>query len=123
MGLRMELTQQDRVFVERRATLARNWPIVGTVCLGGVFCLAGWLWFTRPWLVNPWAVFSGLEAGSIPGPTVLLMAAMLPVVVLACLFVLVVCLIFGFTAFSNERKHLEIIRRLNAALEKPNDDI
>jgi hypothetical protein len=118
----MPLTDQERVFVERRARLVRSWPVVGTVCLGVVLVLAGWLWFTRPWLVNPWAVFSGLEAGSIPGPTILVMATMLPVVVLASLFVLVVCLFYCFAAFSNERKHLEIIRRLNAAFKAHYDD-
>ena len=117
----MKLTEQERVFVERRARLVRSWPIVGVICLAGVLCLAVWLWFTRPWLVNPWAVFSGLEAGLIPGPTILLMAAMLPVVVLASLFVLVVCLLYCFAAFSNERRHLEIIGRLNAALAAPDD--
>jgi hypothetical protein len=119
----MPLTEQERVFIERRAKLVRVWPIVGAICLAGVLCLTAWLWFTRPWLVNPWAVFSGLEAGLIPGPTILLMAAMLPVVVLTSLFVLVVCLLYCFAAFSNERKHLEIIRRLNAALETPSDGI
>lgn len=111
----MPLTDQERVFIERRSKLVRSWPAVGTVCLAAVLCLAAWLWFTRPWLINPWAVSSALEAGLIPGSTTVLMAAMLPVVVLASLFILLVCLIFVFAAISNERKHLDIIHRLNTA--------
>ncbi len=121
MGFSMTLTERERVFVERRAKLVRSWRVVGTVCLGLVVCLAAWLWVTRPLFINPWAVFAGLRDGSIPGSMITLMAAMLPVVVLACLFVLAVCLLFCFAAFANERKHLEIIRRLNAAREKPNN--
>lgn len=117
----MPLTEQERVFIERRAKLVRSWPVVGTGCLGVVLCLATWLWFTRPWFINPWAVFSSLREGSIPASMIALMAAMLPVMVLSCLFVLAVCLVFCFAAFANERKHLEIIRRLNAALETPSD--
>jgi len=80
-----------------------------------VFALAGWLWLSMPFLINPWAVFSGIDTDSIPETTAILMTAMLPVVMLTCLFVLVVCLLFFFAAFSNERKHIAIIHRLTAA--------
>jgi hypothetical protein len=55
---------------------------------------------------------SRLKAGSIPDSTTTLMAVMLPVVFLACMFVLLGLIAFSFVAFSNERKHLEIIHRL-----------
>lgn len=111
----MNLTKQEKMFVEKRGKYARSWPIVGSVSLAMVFVLAGWLWFSKPLLINPWAVFSGLETDSIPETTSTLMAAMLPVLMLTCLFVLVVCLVFFFAAFSNERKHLAIIHRLIAS--------
>ena len=84
-----------------------------------VFFFGGWLWRSNPLLIDPWAVSAGLKAGAIPGPTVTLMAALLPVAMLTCLFVLVVCLLFAFVAFSNERKQIAIIRRLTLHLGAP----
>ena len=118
----MNLTKREKEFVERRAKLVQYWPILGTICLAGVLILAVWLWLSRPFLINPWKVLSGLEAGSIPESTTLLMAAMLPIVVLACLFVLVACLIFCFAAFSNERKHLDIINRFRVFRGDSNEE-
>ena len=117
----MNLTRQEKAFVETRAKFARNWPIVGSTSLALVFALGGWIWLTRPLFINPWAVFSRIEANSLPETTFTLMAAMLPIVVLTCLFVLMVCLALFFAAFSNERKHLAIIHRLTASQSDLND--
>lgn len=111
----MDLTREEELFVEGRAKFARSWPIVGTAMLAVLLLLAGWLLFTRPMLINPWAVLSGLEAGTIPDSTLAIMAALLPVVMLTCLFVLVVALILFSVAFSNEKKHIAIIRRMTGA--------
>lgn len=106
----MELTEREPAFVERRARLARSWPWAGGTCLAVVLGLAVWLWLTRALPINPWAVLGGLETGSVPQSTLALMAAMLPVVVLACLIVLV--LLFGFAAFGAERRLVRIVRKL-----------
>jgi hypothetical protein len=111
----MNLTEQEKVFIDQRHRFARSWPVAGSVSLAIVFVLAGWLWLSRPFLINPWAVFSAIDSESIPETTVILMAAMLPIVMLTCFFILVVCLAFFFVAFSNERKHIAIIRRLTAS--------
>ena len=108
----MDLTQRENVFVQKRWMFARSWPIVGSIALATVLVFAGWLWFSNPLLINPWAVLSGLESGSIPDTTLALMAALLPVTMLTCLFVIIAGLILSFIAFSNERKHIAIIRSL-----------
>ena len=73
-----------------------------------------WLWISRPLLVNPWEVLSRLKSASIQDSTMTLMAAMLPIVFLACIFLLLALIAICFLAFSNERKHLAIIQRLDA---------
>jgi hypothetical protein len=45
------------------------------------------------------------------------MAGMLPLVMLTCLSLLVVALVLSFAAFSNERRHIAIIRRLTGSQE------
>ncbi|MFC1580287.1 hypothetical protein ACFL4N_05180 [Thermodesulfobacteriota bacterium] len=80
-----------------------------------IFAFAGWLWLSVPFFINPWAVISGLSSESIPDSTTFTMAALLPLVVLTCLFVLVAGVVFSFAAFSNEKKHIRIIRRLTAS--------
>jgi hypothetical protein len=52
-----------------------------------------------------------IEAGLILDSTTTLMATMLPVVFLDCIYIPFVLLTFIFIAFSNEHRHLLIIRR------------
>ncbi len=110
----VNLTAQEKMFVEKRAKLAQSWPIVGSMIFIVILVFAGWLWLSNPYLINPWAVFAEINSGSIPHSTLTLMAAILPVVMITCLFILIIGLVFSFVAFSNERKHIAIIRRLNA---------
>jgi hypothetical protein len=108
----MSLTPDEEAFVEKRRKLARSWPLAGSVMLAALGILTVWLWISTPLLINPWAVFAGLSSKSIPGATLMLMASFLPVVVLACLLILASAVLLAFVAFSNERKHIAIIRRL-----------
>jgi ABC-type enterobactin transport system permease subunit len=110
----MLLKPEEGTFVDRREKLARRGPLACLVVLVLVVLLAVWLWRTSPLLINPWAVFSRLEADTMPEGTLSLMAAMLPVVMLACLGLLVAGAGLAFLAFSNERRHIRIIRRLTA---------
>lgn len=111
----MALTPQESAFIARRRTLVRRWPVAGGACLALILAIGLWLWFTRPLLINPVAVFAGIEAGEIPDSSLLVMAAMLPVAMLACLVVLVAAVIFMFVAIANERRHLGIIERLSSS--------
>jgi hypothetical protein len=110
----VELTAEEEAFVEKRAKFAHSWPFVGSVMLAVVLGFGAWLWFSNPLLINPWAVLSGLDSDSIEATTITLMAGMLPLVMLTCLFLLVVALVLSFAAFANERRHIAIIRRLTA---------
>lgn len=48
LSIIMNLTKQEKMFIEKRGKYARSWPIVGSVSLAMVFVLAGWLWFSKP---------------------------------------------------------------------------
>lgn len=110
----MKLTEQETAFVKQRIRLVRSWPVVGSICGVLVIGFTVWLWISRPLLVNPWEVLSRLKSASIQDSTMTLMAAMLPIVFLACIFLLLALIAICFLAFSNERKHLAIIQRLDA---------
>lgn len=109
---RVELTAKEEAFIKKRAKFAHSWPLVGSAMLAMVFGFGAWLWFSNPLLINPWAVLSGLDSESIEDTTITLMAGMLPLVMLTCLFLLVVTLVLSFAAFANERRLIAIIRRL-----------
>jgi len=108
----MELSEFEKSFIKKRQKLARSWPFVGSLMILCVTALAAWLFWKNPLLINPWVVFSRIEADSIPLTTTSMMAGMLPIAILMCLVVLIIALLLSFVAFSNERKHIEIIRRL-----------
>jgi len=78
----MILTAQERFFIEKRRRLTRVWPVVSTLLLLAILSLAGWLFWSNPLLVNPWAVFSRLQLHSISESTLFLMAFLLPVAML-----------------------------------------
>lgn len=109
----MNLTEKERIFVDNRRKLTASWPYIGSLLLAAVVLLAGWLFWSSPLLINPLYVFNRLEAEAIETPTLLLMAGILPIVMLMCIFILVSVLLISFSAFSNERKLIDIVTRLS----------
>jgi hypothetical protein len=108
----MQLTQKEQHFLEKRATFVRIWPLVGTVLLCLLIGLGVWLLLFRPLMFNPLIVLSELKNNSIQESTLFLLAGLLPITVVMCLELTLVIIIFGFVAFSNEKKHIAVIRRL-----------
>lgn len=107
----MDRNDEERRFLARRERLVGAWRWVGPVLLALTIGLFAWLFWFRPLLANPFAVTRRLAAGEVPGPTVVLMAGLLPVAVLMSLVLAVVLVLFAHAAFSNERRYLEILRR------------
>jgi hypothetical protein len=107
----MQLSPTDRKFIAKRSRLVRRWPWAGALLLVLLAALGLWLWFEVPFMVNPWAVSAGLEAGSLPESTRVLMAAILPVVVLLLLAFAVAVVLLTFVAFANERRLLRLLER------------
>jgi hypothetical protein len=107
----MMLNTAEKAFIARRRRLIRSWPYVGS---GAILLLASfllWLVVTKPLLANPFFVISELQRGAIEQSTLTLMAGMLPVAVLAAIFVCILTLILVYVAISNERKYLALLER------------
>ncbi len=107
----MELSNEERHFVAKRAKLVQTWPYAGAILLTILVGLGVWLYLSRPLLANPFFVLSQLNRGAIPESTIALLAGMLPVVVLVCMGLAVTVVLLAFAAFSNEKKYLTIIQR------------
>jgi len=105
----MNLNEQYKNFLVKRRRFAKSWPLVGILLLLGIFAFLIWLFLRNPLLVNPFEVASRLEAGTIEKSTLVLMAGMLPIMFLACFFILLVMVLFAFAVFSNEKKYIKII--------------
>ena len=107
----MQLNDQEQRFLAKRARLVKTWRYVGTILLSMLIGLGMWLFFSKPLLANPFVVLTRLKSDSIPESTMALMAGMLPVVVLMCIFLAVTVVLFAFSVFSNEKKYLTLIQR------------
>jgi hypothetical protein len=108
----MNLNERNRRFLAKRRRLARSWPLLGTLLLIGISAFVVWAFLRNPLLANPFEVASRLGAETIELSTLILMAGLFPIMFLACFLMLFVIVLFGFAAFSNEKKYLEIIDSL-----------
>ena len=106
------MDEQSMSFLKKRRRLARFWPVAGTLLLAGVLAFLVWMFLKKSLLVNPFEVASRIDAGTLENSTITLMAGMLPVVFLACFFILILVVLYAFSAFSNERRYLRIIDTL-----------
>ena len=117
----MDVSHDELSFIKRRSRLVRTWPLAGSALLIMAVGLTAWLFFSSPLLANPLTVWSRLDEKSLPESELVVMAAMLPVVVLACLALLIVLILFGFVAFANEKKYLSILERTIGSLNRPDE--
>jgi hypothetical protein len=105
------LNRDEITFIEGRRRFVRAWKAVGTVLLLAILALGAWLVAYEPLLANPFVVLARLEAASIPEPTLILMAGLVPVLVLTSLVLCIAIVLFAFAAYSNERRYLGIVSR------------
>ena len=118
----MKLDSNQIQFIQKRQRLIRLWPAAGSFLILLLLGLIVWLSFRSPLLINPFEVMKRLDAGTVAESTLILSAALLPVIMLACIVILIVMVIFSFAAFSNEKKHLQIIERLMKEQERSNTE-
>jgi len=108
----MKLDERQIQFLKRRGKLVGLWPLAGSFLLVLLLVLIAWLYFRAPLLVNPFEVMARLDAGTIEESTLLLSAVLLPVMTLTCIVILIAMILFMFSAFSTEKKHLLLIAKL-----------
>ncbi len=108
------LSDKDEAHLRRREGLIRRWPWVLVPLLVLFLGLGIYAWFRVPLLFNPWAAIAALEAGSIEDTTLMMMAMMLPIAMLATFGLSLCLLLFLAVGLSNEGRLIRIIRRLQA---------
>ena len=101
----------DRAFLDRRRKLLALWPWAGGGLIAGLLGFASWLWIAVPLMINPWAVIAAIEAGQLEETTLAVMAVMLPILMLACLGVIIVLIGVLFAAFANERRLIGLVEK------------
>jgi hypothetical protein len=109
----MQMNDDDKIFIAKRARLIKAWPIVGAFCLCLVLGFSVWMIFSKPHIANPFVVLSMLKSGAVPSSSLTLMAALQPIYFLICLFLLVVIVLLIFMAIAIEKKYMAILRRMD----------
>lgn len=117
----MNLSSADILFIEKRERLVKLWPLAGAGCLILITVFSAWLWLKTPHLIDPWHVIESLEAGTLSESTAGIMAAMLPIVMLAFLVFIFIMVLFSFVAFHNERRLIRLLRKMemDSGYKKP----
>ena len=108
----MDISEKDMRFLERRKKFVASWNATGTMLLVGGGVVLAVLFIQAPLLVNPWEVVARIRAAELEPRYLELMAALMPVAVLLCFFVMAAGVAMAFAAFANERRYLAIIDRL-----------
>jgi hypothetical protein len=112
MTLPALLTASDEAFVRRRLQLQRWWPWAALGLALAVVGLWGGLLVQGSLLVNPWIVIARLEAGQLAPGTLAALALLGSVGFFVLGIVMLAVLALLHAAMRNERRLLEIIRRL-----------
>ena len=107
------IDEKNIQFIRQRERLARWWTLVGSAMLAVFVGMAVWLFIRTPNFINPFHVIDQLKAGTLPHSSLVVMAAMLPIVVSGLFLVMCTVIGFVFMAFANERRYLRIIKELN----------
>lgn len=87
----------------------KAWRYVGPLLVLGILGLAIFVYANSPLLIDPFEVISRLESGSMEQPSLEMMAAFMPIMLITVLFLLLVLVAIMYAAFSNERRYLEIL--------------
>ena len=108
----MNLTPKEQAFIDRRRKLLKAWPWAGGGALALLAALVTWLWIEVPMMINPWAAMEAVRGGTLEESTLVVMALMLPILVLAVMGVLGVMVALLFVALSHERRLIGMLDRL-----------
>ena len=76
------ISEAEIGFLERRGRFIRMWRYAGARALAVLVGFTCYLFVANPLLINPFHVMKQIEADAIPNSTMVLMAAMMPIVFL-----------------------------------------
>ena len=110
--LKKMIDEKDLDFLKKRRFFARWWNVVGSIMLTVFLGMMVWLFVRVPNFINPFHVIEQLKADTLQESTLVVMAAMLPIMVLGLFLVMCTVIALVFVAFANERRYLRIIKEL-----------
>jgi hypothetical protein len=108
------LADIDLAFLQMRRRFLRFSKIGGVSSLVFLSALFSWLLFKGPNLINPFHVQRQIAANALTPPALKTMAVLTPLMVAVAFFLAASLILFGFSAFANERRYLKIIDSLLA---------
>jgi Na+/proline symporter len=106
------LAENDVTFLHMRRRFLRFWRIAGFSTLVFIAALFLWLFFMMPNLVNPFHVQRQVEANALTPSALKVMAVLMPLMTAVAFFLAAAIILFGFSAYTNERRYLKIIDSL-----------
>jgi len=106
------LTPKQLTFLQRRRPLVRIFPWMAGILLTMTAVTFTALILKSPLVFNPHYVLARLQANTLCPATIKLMAGMLPLMSLTCLFAVAALALVMISALAHERTYLRIIEQL-----------
>jgi hypothetical protein len=106
------LAENDLAFLQMRRRFLSFWKIAGFSTLVFLAALFFWLFFKAPNLVNPIHVQRQIESNALTLSALKVMAVLMPLMAAVAFFLAAAIILFGFSAYANERRYLKIIEAL-----------
>ena len=111
----MKLTDdQGKFFKKKREPLNQIWSWLGYAILAAFAVFAVFFFFRYPLLANPFHTFAEIQANNIDDGTLVMLAGLCPIMILALGFHIFFFLIICQNCQIQERKLLKIIKTLNS---------
>ena len=111
MSATTSLSSDDIKFIEKRRQLINTWRWAGSISLMLLLLFIIWLWYSNEMLINPFGAIAAIESGSMTDTTMVIMAAMLPVMFVLALFLILLLLVLVTVSLGNEKRYLAIVDR------------
>jgi hypothetical protein len=105
------LSAVEERFLDRRRTLVRLWPVVGSAMVVVIVGFWGYLFLRRPLLANPFHLMHELEHHAVSDATLVVLALVGSLMVLAMGLMLLVFVALSFAAIGNERRLIAMVDR------------
>jgi hypothetical protein len=107
-----QLSEKDLKFIEIRRRFVKSTYLIGFLLAAFLTGLFLWLLFQVPDMINPFHVQRQISSNALSASALKVMAVLLPLMVLVAFFLAASIILFGFSAFANERHYLKIIDSL-----------
>ncbi|HHJ19617.1 MAG TPA: hypothetical protein ENJ84_07295 [Gammaproteobacteria bacterium] len=108
----MKTPQNHTTFIKKRKRLIASWRYVGPVLLLMILAFIVWLFMTSPLLINPLAMISRIETGTIPLSQFEMMAILLSLFMIFILILGLALIAIMYAAIAQEKKYMTIIEQI-----------